>query len=81
MLKRRVLDKGNEMYSFIEFINSEDGAITVDWVVLTAVIVGLGVSVAALVGSGTITMSENVGTSLSEATPPDLEMPFPNTGS
>lgn len=33
------------MTKFIEFIRSEDGAVTVDWVVLTAAVVGLGVAV------------------------------------
>ncbi|WP_406721280.1 pilus assembly protein [Thioclava litoralis] len=33
-----------------KFRNEEDGAVTVDWVVLTAAIVGLGVAVVTIVG-------------------------------
>jgi Flp pilus assembly pilin Flp len=36
------LESVNMKTYFRKFINSEDGAITVDWVVLTAAIVGLG---------------------------------------
>ncbi|MDO6616362.1 pilus assembly protein, partial [Pacificibacter sp. 1_MG-2023] len=35
------------------FQADEDGAVTVDWVVLTSAIVGLGVAVLATVSSGT----------------------------
>ncbi|MEM8773717.1 MAG: hypothetical protein AAGF53_01710 [Pseudomonadota bacterium] len=35
-----------------KFALEEDGAITVDWVVLTAAIVGLGVGVISTVGTG-----------------------------
>ena len=45
------------------FIRDEDGAVTVDWVVLTAAIVGLGLLVIATVQSGT----EEAGTTLSNA--------------
>ena len=38
-------------------LKDEDGAITVDWVVLTAAIVGLSVSMVALLANG----SRNVG--------------------
>ena len=34
------------------FRNDEDGAVTVDWVVLTAAIVGLGIAVLTTVGGG-----------------------------
>ena len=35
------------------FARDEDGAVTVDWVVLTAAIVGLGIAVLASVGGST----------------------------
>jgi len=35
------------------FKRDEDGAVTVDWVVLTAAIVGLGIAVLASVGGST----------------------------
>jgi len=33
------------MMSFLQFLRREDGAITVDWVVLSAAIIGLGMVV------------------------------------
>mgnify|MGYP000728308314 CR=1 FL=1 len=35
------------------FLKNEDGAVTIDWVVLTAAIVGLGIAVLAAVGGAT----------------------------
>ncbi len=45
------------------FSKSEDGAVTVDWVVLTAAVVGLGVGAIQTVGGGT----EALGASVSNA--------------
>jgi len=42
------------MPKFIEFIRSEDGAVTVDWVVLTAATVGLGALVITTVAGGAL---------------------------
>ena len=39
------------------FRNDEEGAVTVDWVVLTAAVVGLGVAALAAVKSGTGALS------------------------
>lgn len=44
------------------FTNDEEGAVTVDWVVLTAAIVGLGIAVIASVRTGV----ENLGQNISE---------------
>ncbi len=52
---------------FQTFRANEDGAVTVDWVVLTAAVVGLGIAVAAAVQKGAAEMGTNVGTSLSSA--------------
>ena len=43
------------MKLFNAFLNDESGAVTVDWVVLTAAIVGLGIAVLTSVGNGTTT--------------------------
>lgn len=51
-----------------DFRNDEAGAVTVDWVVLTAAIVGLGIAVVASVRTGAGTMASNIRTSLSTAT-------------
>ncbi|MCA0273514.1 MAG: hypothetical protein LCH69_15835 [Proteobacteria bacterium] len=48
-----------------KFHNEEDGAVTVDWVVLTAAVVGLGVAALAAVKSGTGTLSTKINTYLS----------------
>ena len=48
------------------FIRDEDGAVTVDWVVLTAAIVGLGIAVLASVGQGVEDLSGKIETNLSE---------------
>ncbi len=45
------------------FIKCESGAVTVDWVVLTAAIVGIGFGVMAKIGNG----AQNVGSNLSDA--------------
>lgn len=50
-----------------EFIASEEGAVTVDWVVLTAAIVGLGLAVATVVSGGMQNLSGDIDTQL-EAT-------------
>jgi Flp pilus assembly pilin Flp len=46
------------------FNEDEAGAVTVDWVVLTAAIVGLGVAVLATVSTSTKKVSDSIGTSL-----------------
>ncbi len=46
------------------FRSDESGAVTVDWVVLTAAIVGLGVVVMTTVGGGIQTLAGNVSTSV-----------------
>jgi len=57
----------NKMFNIIkEFATAEDGAITVDWVVLTAGIVGLGLSVIYLIGSRATDTTDNVGLFISE---------------
>ena len=50
------------MLNFIKnFRNDEDGAVTVDWVVLTAAIVLLGVAVGSSVGEGATKLATDVG--------------------
>ena len=51
------------------FARDEDGAVTVDWVVLTAAIVGLGIAVLASVSSGTNSLAVKIS---SIAWPPRL---------
>ena len=54
------------MKRFSAFAKDEDGAVTVDWVVLTAAIVGLGISTVAMMASGTANVGDTVDGELTE---------------
>jgi Flp pilus assembly pilin Flp len=57
------------MLNFIKnFRDDEDGAVTVDWVVLTAAIVGLGIAVLSTVGAGTSALADKISSTLSAQT-------------
>jgi Flp pilus assembly pilin Flp len=47
-----------------KFRNDEEGAVTVDWVVLTAAIVGMGVAVMATVKNGTTSVATKISQGL-----------------
>ena len=47
-----------------KFFNDESGAVTVDWVVLTAAIVGLGMVVMTTVGGGIEGLGDSIVTDL-----------------
>ena len=51
------------------FAKSESGAVTVDWVVLTAALVGLGLAVMAVVSSGVENLGTDIRTSLANTNP------------
>ena len=54
-----------KLASFFKFFaKDEAGAVTVDWVVLTAAIVGLGLVVVNTVGNGVNDMGENIAGNL-----------------
>ena len=53
---------------FKSFQNDESGAVTVDWVVLTAAIVGLGMVVMQTVGGGITGLSEEIVGELDDTT-------------
>ena len=48
------------MKLFKLFAKDEDGAVTVDWVVLTSAIVGLGIAVMLSVGNSTLALSDQI---------------------
>ncbi len=48
----------------IKFLKEEDGAVTVDWVVLTAAIVGLGVAGISSVQSGIVSLAGEIGSAV-----------------
>jgi len=47
-----------------KFLKDEDGAVTVDWVVLTAAIVGLGVAGISSVQSGVVGLAGSIGSAV-----------------
>ncbi|WP_372605502.1 Flp family type IVb pilin [Actibacterium sp.] len=51
------------------FHNDESGAVTVDWVVLTAAVVGLGFAVIYAADDGMTTLATAISTELSAVTP------------
>lgn len=55
------------MKLFNAFLKDESGAVTVDWVVLTAAIVGLGIAVLTSVGNGTTSLADKISSNLSNA--------------
>ncbi len=57
------------MMNFLKkFRNDESGAVTVDWVVLTAAIVGLGIAVLTTVESGTTALATKISTEVEAIT-------------
>jgi Flp pilus assembly pilin Flp len=58
------------MMNFIKnFRADEDGAVTVDWVVLTAAVVGLAVAAYSSIQSGASSLTSQTGTFLENRTP------------
>ncbi|WP_297771367.1 hypothetical protein [uncultured Roseovarius sp.] len=61
------------MIKFIKnFSKDEDGAVTVDWVVLTAAVVGLGIAGVASVNTGITGLATAIDTEMSGTTAADL---------
>lgn len=54
------------------FSAREDGAVTVDWVVLTAAIVGLAIASFAAIQQGSTSVGNNVGSYLTDTTVEDI---------
>jgi len=50
------------------YLRDEDGAVTVDWVVLTAGIIGIGIVAASSVLSNVPTLADKIGSSVSVMT-------------
>jgi len=46
-------------FNLRNFRSSDDGAVTVDWVVLCAVIIGLSVSIVVSMTSGAVNLADN----------------------
>ena len=57
------------MIKFLKkFRKAEEGAVTVDWVVLTAAVVSLGVAAVSSASDGVATLGGNISTGLSTTT-------------
>lgn len=54
--------------ALLKFAANEDGAVTVEWVVLTAAVVGLAVAAYATINSGATTLTASTDTTLSGMT-------------
>lgn len=55
------------MTKFSAFLNDETGAVTVDWVVLTAAVVGLGLVVFNVIRPAVNTLAEGIQSELEDA--------------
>ncbi|MEE9454848.1 MAG: pilus assembly protein [Paracoccaceae bacterium] len=55
------------MKLFANFAKNESGAVTVDWVVLTAAIVGIAILVLTLISGGINTAAQGINTELQNA--------------
>ena len=53
---------------FKTFLNDESGAVTVDWVVLTAAVVGLGVAAVDIVEEGVNALASDIATAIADKT-------------
>jgi len=57
------------MFEFIRnFLADETGAVTVDWVVLTAAVVGLGFSVVLILANGNVTVADAISNQVATIT-------------
>ena len=68
--KPKHLERDTDMKAlniFKRFSKDEDGAVTVDWVVLTAAIVGLGLIVMAAIRPAIQNLSTSIATEIGEA--------------
>lgn len=63
--------------TFKTFFADQSGAVTVDWVVLTSALVGLGMAAMAVVSGGVENASGNITTELTNLEP--LADPFDNS--
>ena len=55
------------MTNFSAFLNDETGAVTVDWVVLTAAVVTLGLVVFTFIAPAVSTLAQDIGLEIGEA--------------
>ena len=66
-LNSKILGKGNTMKLFANFAKNESGAVTVDWVVLTAAIVGIAIAVLTVISGGIGSAASGIDSQLTAA--------------
>ncbi|MRU16159.1 hypothetical protein FDP25_12025 [Roseovarius sp. A21] len=65
---------------FKNFRKDEDGAVTVDWVVLTAAVVALGIGALSLIQTSTDTLATDIGASIDGGATSGNVTNYDNTG-
>lgn len=55
------------MTLFAKFLNNESGAVTVDWVVLTAAIVGIALAIIAVIRTSLNSAAGDIATAITDA--------------
>jgi Flp pilus assembly pilin Flp len=74
--RNQILEKDYIMTTFIKnFTNDENGAVTVDWVVLTAAVVGLAVAAYGSIQTGASNLTAATDTTLSGFTVGAVALP------
>jgi Flp pilus assembly pilin Flp len=66
-VKLNTLEKDTTMTKFSAFLKDEAGAVTVDWVVLTAAVVGLGLVVFTFVRPAVSNLAVQIGNEVTKA--------------
>ena len=64
LLKEKIVKHFLDLVRLSEFRRDEAGAVTVDWVVLTAALVGLGVAVLTSVSGGATDLASDINTNV-----------------
>ena len=58
------------------FVRSESGAVTVDWVVITATVTGLGLSVVSMLAPAVSNAAQEIADMMEQAGPNDPPEPY-----
>ena len=56
-----------KLFALKQWVNDDSGAVTVDWVVLTAAVVGLGLASVAAVSTGAVSLGDGIDSALGDA--------------
>jgi Flp pilus assembly pilin Flp len=68
-MRRKIMETNMTFFKFAKRLkDDEDGAVTVDWVVLTAATVGLGIAALNMIRGGVADLTNEITQYLSDAT-------------